>query len=193
MKFKILCLSLQLIFFLSLCNITWGQEKKNTISISGIAAHFVNNEKYHLIGPFHGYYESKIDPGIEILFLRSITNNTKIGTGFNFQEGRVASYMSGLRRFNFDEVSIPAILQTGFTIKEKNRCFLTAGVYGGKTILKKYGSPDNSENWRDYTTDFKDLENYSDDVYYMDIYFDMGYSISFGKGSNLALAPFCQI
>jgi hypothetical protein len=168
-----------------------GQQKKNTISISGIVAHFINNEKYHLIYPFSGYYESKIDPGIEMLFFRSITNNTKIGIGFNFQKGRVASYMSGLRRFNFDEISIPAILQTGFTIKEKNRCFLTAGVYGGKTILKKYASPDRFENWND-SKDFKYLENYSDDLYYMDIYFDIGYSRSLGKGSDLSLAPFIK-
>ena len=169
----------------------YGQEKKNTISISGIAAHFINNEKYHLVDPFAGYYDSKVDPGIEMLFLRSITNNTKIGTGFNFQMGRVASFMSDLRRFNFDEVSIPAILQTGFTIKEKNRCFLTAGVYGGKTILKNYASPDRFENWND-SEDFEYLDNYSDDVYFMDVYFDIGYSRSFGNVGNISLAPFVK-
>ncbi len=172
-------------------NHLWGQAKKNTITVSGIAAHFINNEKYHLNGPEPGYYESKVDPGFEILLLRSLTKNTKIGTGFNFQKGRVASYMSGLRRFNFYDMSVPAILQTGFTLNEMNRCFFTAGIYGGKTVLQKYASPNNSGTWRD-SKDFEYLENYSDDVYFLDLYFDAGYSRSFSKLGDISLAPFVK-
>ncbi|MDP2888295.1 MAG: hypothetical protein Q8P34_04910 [Bacteroidota bacterium] len=180
-------------FLVSLCctiNLD-AQEKKNSITVSGIIAHFINNEKYQLNGPEPGYYESKIDPGLEILVLRSLTKNTKIGTGFNIQKVRVASYMSGLRRFDFYELSIPVIFQTGFTVGEKNRCFFTTGIYGGKTILQKYASPNSSGTWRDYK-DFSQLENYSDDVYFIDAYFDTGYSRSFANLGDISLAPFVK-
>jgi len=168
-----------------------AQEKKNTITVSGIVAHYINNEKYDLNGPVEGYYKSKVDPGFEILFLRSLAKNTRIGTGLNFQKGRVASYMSGLRRFNFYELSVPAILQQDFTLNEKERCFFTTGIYGGKTVLQKYASPDSFDNWHD-SNDFKYLENYSDDVYFIDIYFDAGYSKSFAKLGDVSLAPFVK-
>lgn len=180
-------------FLVSLCCTTnlWGQEKKNTIVVSGTLAHFINNEKYDLNGPEPGYYKSKVDPGFEILYLRSLTKNTRVGSGFNFQGGRVASYMSGLRRFDFYELSIPVIFQTGFTVGEKNRCFFTTGIYGGKTVLQKYASPNSSGTWRDYK-DFSHLENYSDDVFFTDVYFDAGYSRSFAKLGDISLAPFVK-
>jgi hypothetical protein len=180
-----------LLVFLVLTTTLCGQEKKNTITVSGIAAHFINNEKYDLIGPEPGYYKSKVDPGVEIIFLRSLAKNIKIGTGFNFQNGRVASYMSGLRRFDFYELSIPVILQKGFALNEKNRYFFTTGLYGGKTVIQKYASPTSSGTWVEYK-EYSHLENYSDDVYFIDIYFDAGYSRSFAKLGDISLAPFVK-
>jgi hypothetical protein len=168
-----------------------GQEKKNTITLGGITAHYINNEKYDLIGPFHGYYKFPVDPGFELLYFRSLSKNIKIGTGLDFQKGRVASYMSGLRRFKFEEISVPIMLQCESMLNEKNNLFLTMGIYAGKTILLKAASPTSNENWNDYQ-DFSIIENYSGDVYFADIYFDAGYSKSITKVGNISIAPFVK-
>lgn len=176
-----------LFFTLSL----YGQEKKNTITIGGIAAHYINNEKYQLIGPFNGYYKFPVDPGFELLYLRPLWENLKVGTGFNFQQGRVASYMSGLRRFQFTEVSIPLILQGTTEINQKNSFFITSGIYTGAIPRIKAESPDKGENWNEYA-DFDMLEKSSDDIWFVDIYFDAGYSRSVAKNGNISIAPFVK-
>ena len=168
----------------------WGQEKKNSIKLSGIVSHYINNEKYDLNGPFGGYYESSFDPGAEVLFFRKLSENIKIGTGVNYQKGRVASYMSGLRRFQFRELAIPVIIQKDFLLNKNNRWFLSTGIYSGKMILKKAESPDSFEHWHDFVI-LDRIENYSDDVYFADIYFDTGYSRIISCG-ELSVAPFAK-
>lgn len=169
----------------------WGQEKKNSIQLAGIIAHYINIEKHQLDGPFQGYYESLVDPGLEILYFRSLFKTASIGTGFNYQKGRVASYLSGLRRFDFYEISFPFVLKKDFVFNEKNSCFLTSGIYWGKTILRKAENPDSAGNWHEFYN-LEYMENYSDDISFLDIYLDAGYSFSLSKLGEISLAPFAK-
>lgn len=190
MKASILKINLLLFAILTLSASLWGQEKKNSIKISGIASHYINNEKYDLHGPYGGYYESSFDPGTEVLFFRNLSESIKIGTGINYQKGRVASYMSGLRRFQFGELTIPVVIQKDFFPNRKNGWFLSTGVYSGKMILRKAENPDSFGHWHGYTI-MDRIENYSDDVYFADIYFDTGYSRIISCG-ELSVAPFVK-
>ena len=47
---KKLIFLIQLLIIAQFNNHLWGQEKKNTVQISGISAHYINNEKNKLYG-----------------------------------------------------------------------------------------------------------------------------------------------
>ena len=47
---KKLIFLIQLLIIAQFNNPLWGQEKKNTVQISGISAHYINNEKNKLYG-----------------------------------------------------------------------------------------------------------------------------------------------
>jgi hypothetical protein len=175
-----------ILFLILSSSLISAQEKKNEITISGIAAHYINNEKYQLIGPFHGYYKFPVDPGVELLYFRSLSKNTKLGAGLNFQKGRVASYLSGLRRFQFYEITIPALIQRDFILTEKSGLFLTCGIYSGKTPKIRVQTPDSYENWHEMRIDISEK---SSDIWFTDLYFDAGY-YSFQKIWKMSINPF---
>ncbi len=167
----------------------WGQEKKNIFRISGIAAHYIGNGNNKSLGPIFEYYNFPVDLGGELLYFRHLSEKFEIGTGFNYQNGRVASYRS--RRFEFYEISFPFVIKKDFIFNEKNSCFLTSGIYWGKTILRKTENPDSAGNWHEFPS-LEFVENYSDDISFLDIYLDAGYSFSISKLSEISLAPFAK-
>ncbi|MCF6357705.1 MAG: hypothetical protein L3J54_07850 [Draconibacterium sp.] len=167
-----------------------GQEKKNNIKISGIAAHFIGKQTYQK-EPIknQGFYSFPIDFGVEAIYFRRLPLGIRIGTGFNYQMGRIASHISGVGRSQFNEFSIPVLLQQAFTLNKKSSLFITTGIYGGEVILRgtqMLGSAD----WYDVPPYY--LEGYSDDTRFLDIYFDVGYAFLIGKKSEIACSPFLK-
>ncbi len=166
---------LLLLFTVMGSNSLWGQEKKNMIVFGSMVTRFSNIELYNLYGPHYGFYKSPVGPGIDALYYRCLTPNTRIGTGFSWQQGRVASYLSGLRRFRFDEVGIPLVFQTGFTFCRNYRFFFTTGFVVGDVINIIAESPDKYEDWHVYD-DFDSIEKNSNDTFFADYYLDAGFS-----------------
>ncbi|KAF0239481.1 MAG: hypothetical protein FD181_69 [Prolixibacteraceae bacterium] len=186
-KFSFFTLLAIILFATALC----GQEKKNSFRISGIAAHYIGIEDDELIGSYWGYYSFPVDRGFEFSYFRHLSKSIEIGTGFNYQSGRVASYRSSLKRFHFYEINIPFVLKKDFIFNEKSSCFLTSGIYLGKTYLQKAENPDSAGNWHEFPSlDY--LVNYSDDISFLDIYLDAGYSFSLSKLGEISLAPFAK-
>lgn len=169
----------------------WSQTGNNNIIIGGILTHYINNEKYELIGPFEGYYTFPVDPGLEILYLIKLNDKVLLGSGINFQTGRVSSYMSGLRRFHFNEITVPIILQRNFVFNEKNLCFFSTGIYTGIMQLKKAENPNSAGAWHEWANT-ENLENYSNDIFLTDLYFDSGYSKSISKFISISFSAFVK-
>ncbi len=187
-KFSFFTMLAIILFATTLC----GQEKKNSFQLTGIITHYINNEKYQLNGAVPGYYEFSVDPGFEILYLRSLSNTISFGTGFNYQKGRVASYLSGLRRFHFNEVSLPLLLQTTHTFKAKNKLFISPGTYIGVVSNIVAESPDKNGNWQIYTDFWYPIEKNSDDIFFVDLYFDVGYGRLLTNNSEISIAPYIK-
>ena len=168
-----------------------GQENKNTLVLSGILAHYDQIRKYGSAKVVPGYYQYPVDPGIEVLYLRKLNNNISMGTGISYQKGKIMDFIINTERFHFAEISVPFLLSSRLKFNERNGLLITSGLYGGKTILLKAESASSVYDWNEIP-DFN-LAWYSDDVFFLDIYFGAGYSYSFSqKQSNLTYA-FCQI
>lgn len=173
-----------LLFFSTFLN---AQEKKQSISFNGILSHYMKAEDSYL-GLEHGYYFYPITPGIELLYKLKLNNKLVLGLGINYQFGRNASNVSGPRRFKFQELSIPVILQKEFTLNGKN-WHLTTGIYGGKLIKLIAEHPNKYWEWREWS-DYSTLELYSEDEIFIDIYLDIQKQIYSWKKSRLLVAPY---
>lgn len=156
--------------------------------MSGVLAHYDQISKYGSAKVVPGYYQYPIVPGIEILYLRYPNKNISIGTGFCYQKGRISDFIINPYRFNFAEACIPVLLSSRFKFYEKNGLLFTIGLYGGKTILLKAESASNVYDWYEFP-DF-DIGWYSDDVFFIDIYFGVGFSYSFSQKGNISILPF---
>jgi hypothetical protein len=182
------------IFFLlfsSFSNYNWGQEKKNMIVFGGVATRFNNIEIHDLNQSFYGYYEHPAGLGIDAVYYRCLTPNTRVGTGLNWQHGRVASFLSGFLRFRYDEVGVPLVAQTGFTFCRNYRFFLTTGFVFGDIvhiISEKMGK---GEVWNRYDS-FDQTEKNSDDAFFVDYYLDAGFSRIVFKQNEISIAPFIK-
>jgi hypothetical protein len=167
-----------------------AQEAKNTIVLSGLLAHYEQISKYGSAKVVPGYYQYPIDPGIEVLYLRNLNKNISLGTGICYQKGRISDFIRNQYRFNFAEVSIPLLLSSHFKFGERNELLITTGLYGGKTILRKAESTGSVDGWHEIS-DF-DIGWYSDDVFFLDIYFGAGYSYSISQKSSISIMPFIK-
>lgn len=177
--------------FLFVSILLFAQEKKNSITITGIAAHYENYEERDLIGPFKGYYEDAISPGMECLYSRQISNTISIRSGFNYIYGKNSSYISEPTRFRFHEISLPILLKANFLHREKGVFSISTGLYLGRTLNIKIEVPGKYEDWhKPYNPE--SLDGYSDDVNFMDLYFDVGYSIKLHNGNTINLNPFLK-
>lgn len=187
MKLKIIILLLLLFEINSLSS----QEKKNSFKISGIAAHYIGNETYGKVDYHPGYYSFPIDIGIEVNYFRHLPFSINIGTGLSYQKGRVASHVSGFRRFQFYEISIPLLLQKGYSLNQKSYLFFTTGVYFGRMNLQGVQSPTSGGTWKEFGI-LEHLEGYSDDNHFLDISLDAGYSCKLKKWSEISFSPFLK-
>lgn len=183
-------LFIQLMILLQFANLVCAQEAKNKIVISGILAHYEQISKYGSAEVIIGYYQYPVDPGIEVLYLRNLSKNISLGTGICYQKGRISDFIRNPSRFNFDEVSIPFLLSSRFKFDKRNDLLITTGLYGGKTIFRKAEFIDNLNAWYEHR-DFN-IEWYSDDVFFLDIYFGAGYSYSISQKSSISIMPFVK-
>ena len=180
-----------LLFTVMGSNSLWGQEKKNRIVFGSMVTRFSNIELHELHQSFYGYYQHPVGTGIEALYYRCLTPNTRIGSGLNWQHGRVASNISWLRRFRFDEVGVPLVIQTGFTFCRNYRFFLTTGVVLGDVMHVIAESPDKNESWHVYDN-FDTIEKNSNDTFFIDYYLDAGFSRKIFKQNEISIAPFLK-
>ena len=139
MKLKILCFSLQLIFFLSLCNITWAQGDKNSLIFSGTLAHYIRSGEKSDI---KGFYNYPVSPGVEVLYQYKFSKFSYLSSGVNYQRGRFANYMEAHDRFRFGEISVPIIFKQVLMQKDKKNLLQLLGFlmvqwysYHGKAQL----------------------------------------------------------
>ena len=100
------CLLLLLVVVIG-SNHLFGQEKKNMITFGSMVTRFNDIELHDLHQSFDGYYEYPAGLGMDAIYYRCLTPNTRFGVGLSWQHGRVASYLSALRRFRYDEVNVP--------------------------------------------------------------------------------------
>jgi hypothetical protein len=189
---KLIKITFFFLLFMGLSNYNWAQEKKNMIVFGSMVTRFSNIELIDWnFNSFYGYYVHPAGPGIEATYYRCLTPNTRIGTGLSWQHGRVASLISGFRRFRFDEVGVPVVFQTGFTFCRNYRFFLTTGFVFGDIVHINAESPDKGENWHDYD-DFDPVEKNSNDTFFADYYLDAGFSRTIFKQNEISIAPFIK-
>ena len=169
----------------------YSQEKKNSIQLSAIAIHYQNYEEKHLIGPFEGYYENEISPGIECLYYREMSKSIKIGAGLSYNFGKNSSYYITPTRFRFQDLSIPFLLNISF-LEHKRGCLnFNTGLYFGRTYNIVAELPSKYDRWAEELY-YEYLEGYSDDVNFIDLYFDLGYVIKLNKGMAINIRPFIK-
>ncbi|MDP2337734.1 MAG: hypothetical protein Q8N05_15075 [Bacteroidota bacterium] len=188
---KLIRIAVFLLLLLSLSNYNWAQEKKNMIVFGSMVTRFNDIELYDLNQSFYGYYEHPAGPGIDVIYYRCLTPNTRIGSGLNWQHGRVASYLSGLRRFRFDEFGVPFVFQTGFAFCQHYRFFLTTGVFLGEIVHVSAEAQGKYEKWHVYDN-FDSAEKNSNDTFFADYYLDAGFSRTIFKQNEISIAPFLK-
>lgn len=169
----------------------YSQEKKNSIQISGIAIQYQNYEEKHLIGPFKGYYENEISPGIECLYNRQISKSINIGTGLSYNFGKNSSYFITPTRFRFQELSIPLLFNVNFLGHKIGFLNFTSGLLFGRTLNVVAELPSKYDRWTEELY-YEDLEGYSNDVNFIDLYLGLGYSIKLNKEKAVNICPFVK-
>lgn len=168
-----------------------AQEKKNSLVISGIAIHYQNYEENHLIGPFKGYYENEMSSGIECLYNRQISKSVNIGIGLSYSLGRNSSYFITPTRFRFQELSIPLLFNANFLEHKQGYLNFNTGLYFGKTLNIEAELPSKYDRWTKELY-YEYLKGYSEDVNFIDLYFDLGYSIKLNKEQAINICPFIK-
>jgi len=167
-----------------------AQEAKNTIVLSGMLVHYEQISKYPSAKVTPGYYQYPVDPGIEVLYLRNLNNNISLGTGICLQKGKIMDFIINRKRFHFAEVSFPVLLNSRLKLNERNGFVFATGLYAGKTILLKAESEGKFGGW--YKSPDFDIGWYSDDKFFLDIYFSAGYSHSFTQNRIISVVPFVK-
>lgn len=185
---------LTLFLFLVARNQIFAQEKKQEFIISGILAHYSNVGKMS-IGDLSGFYTYRVNPGVEAIYMYSVSPNLKLGAGINFQTGENMSWKRDLLRFRYSEISIPLLVRVRifrFLNKTMN-CYSSMGLYTGKLFNVKAEDTDSFGNWKERTRFDSDFfENYSYDNFFTDLQFDLGVSHSVGRIGEISIAPFTK-
>ncbi len=185
MKLKILCFSLQLIFFLSLCNITWAQGDKNSLIFSGTLAHYIRSGEKSDI---KGFYNYPVSPGVEVLYQYKFSKFSYLSSGVNYQRGRFANYMEAHDRFRFGEISVPIIFKQVLMQKDKKNLFATAGFSYGTMVQLSWESPTSSSEWVDVPREYD--EHYSDKDSFADLLFSFGASFRATPKNEFSISPY---
>ncbi len=187
---------LKAFIFLLLLTITginqlWGEGKRNNLIFSAVMAHYSNVG--YTPDFFNGYYFYPVDPGAEVIYMYSISSHIKLGTGVNFQSGRNMSWKRTLLRFHFNELSLPFQLKIDLfcLFNHSMIWFFTPGFDIGKAFGIKVEDTNSFDIWQK-KIDLKEsyIENYSNDTFFSDLYFDLGFTQSIGRFGKISVAPF---
>lgn len=182
--------SILILFLITILFSVHAQEREKKLLITGILTHYINYETGKL-GPTSGYYRYSVMPGIEALYSKQIFKTVNISTGINYQAGRVSSFRSAPRRFQFQELSIPLLFQKRVFNNSEEFFFLSFGIYCGKTININIQTEGKYNNWHNWNVDFP-VEGYSNDTFFTDFYFDSGYSKTLKNSDYISFAPFLK-
>jgi len=182
-----------LFFSIIVSNCLYGQEKKNSISLSGTVAQYFGIQDFGSPKTEDSYH-FPISPGAQLIYWREIFSTVELGLGLNYQNIHHQSQLDtdisgyfGSRKFQYEELSIPLVLKKSFPAKNQNHWYIILGAYNGKQRnikLQGYSSP----GWglRDYTK----VGGYSKDHFFTDLYIDAGYALQLGSLGEISLAPF---
>ncbi len=167
-----------------------AQEKKHNLIFSGILAHYFNVGK--TTEYMKGFYSYPVDPGIEAIYMYSILPQVKVGTGINLQTGRNMSWERDLLRFHYKEVSIPLQARVDLFrfFKKSMNWFFTIGYYPGKSFDIKAEDTDSGGDWNNRDLATTDIEKYSTDNFFTDLYFDLGFTQEIGHWGEISISPF---
>ena len=182
---RLFLLSLVILF----CNQLYAQTKNNRLIISGIAAHYIHKQNYR--EDTWGYYTYPVDPGFEILYFRKIRETVYIGAGYNNQNGRIASTVDGIRRFQFSEQNLPIIIRKEFSPKGKTNWFASSGLYFGRNKTTRAESLNKNGGWHQ-VYDMELSVNYYDDNSFIDFNFDSGFCYSLNNWSEISTSAFIK-
>ena len=165
-------------------------QKKRSLTISGVAAKFINKEDQVYDWDRHEGYFHYANPGIELIYMQEISERFELGAGVSYQHGAVSSYIkNGEHTFTFDDICISLLFKKYIKIKEYDHLYTTTGFYNGKTTKIKAAWPASS-GWIQLPTN--KVAYYSDDVVFSDFYLDFGYHTSLKKTFIFSVAPFLK-
>ncbi len=171
------------------CNQLYAQTKNNRLIISGIATHYIHKQNYP--EDTQGYYTYPVDPGFEILYFRKIRETIYLGTGYNYQTGRIASVVDGIMRFQFTEQNLPIVVRKEFSHKEKTHWFVGSGIYFGRNKTTRVESLNKNGDWHQ-PFNMELVANYYDDNNFIDFIFDSGFCYSLNIWSEISISPFLK-
>ncbi|MFW6276014.1 MAG: hypothetical protein ACOC2M_05225 [bacterium] len=169
-----------------------AQKKLNNLTVGVSFAHFQNVEEMQLINDFPGFYQNSFDPGLEVLYNRTLWEKLDIGTGLSYQWGRNASYIHALRRFRFSEISIPFILSMKFNFFKESGILLSTGIYGGKIAHIITENPTSGGEWIGDEGITHSTKGYSHDDGFLDFYLAMGYHHTVFAKDVVSVTPFLR-
>lgn len=161
-----------------------ASDKISRIKVAGMAVHYLNIE----VGQFdlpEGYFKFPVTPGFEFILFRQLGENTEIGAGINYQNGRVASDVHGYRKYYFSDIGIPIVLRRDIWPQYYKNLYLTAGVYFGRNICKKF---DNFQSSGWVPSNGGKMAN----IYFGDLYLDLERRITLSNNLDISLAPFVK-
>ncbi len=171
------------------CDQLYAQTKNNRLIISGIAAHYIHKQNYS--EDTRGYYTYPVDPGFEILYYRKIRETIYLGTGYNYQTGRIASVVDGIMRFQFTEQNLPIVVRKEFSHKGKTHWFVGSGLYFGRNKTTRVESLNKNGDWNQ-PFDIELVANYYEDNNFIDFIFDSGFCHSLNNWSEISISPFLK-
>lgn len=155
-----------------------AQEPKSSWSLNAILSHYDRIRENEFTLGDNGY---NINPGLEILYNYRFQNTLLFSTGVSYQFVNLISHVETSDRFQVGEISIPLLL----TLKGKSSPIsVSAGVYGGQFLHMDW---DQRLHGQWVTVDPNDREFYSDKDFFMDGYFDLGFT---HKG--IKISPFIR-
>lgn len=156
-----------LVLALICCMQTYAQESKSTWSVNAILAHYERVKENELNLGDIGY---NVNPGLEVLYNHHFHKSVSFSTGVSYQFVNLISHVETSDRFQVGEISIPVL----FTLKgNSSPLSVSTGVYGGQFLHMAW---DKSLHGQWVTVDPYDREYYSNKDFFMDWYFDLGFT-----------------
>lgn len=159
-----------------------AQEVKGDIGFNLTFAHYTGTSEDMYYHP-KGYYAYAIDPGIEILYRYKLTNSISVGTGANYQSGRIPAF---LNRFKFGEISIPFLFRIVTNPESESKYFMSTAIYVGKILhfsADNYGKVD----WHRLETNY--IWGYSPNSFFVDLSLNVGVSLNDKNQNEFSVSP----